>query len=135
MSKIAFTLVSPSAQLYSADADMIIIPAESGDMGVMAGHTPTIGTMRAGTIIVRDGGTDTRLFVEGGFLEVNEKKAIVLAEHGVLVNDIDKKQAQQQLTDSQKDFDAADESHKANAKINLDVAKARINAIENQFYA
>lgn len=134
MSKISFTLVSPSKSLYSADADMIIIPAESGDIGVMAGHSPLIGTVRAGTIIVRNDNQETRLFVETGFVEVNAKSVIILVEQGILVDDIDKKQAQDLLNQALNEFNNANSENKPDLKIKLDISKTRLKAIEEQFY-
>ncbi len=134
MSKIAFTLVSPSKNLYSADADMVIIPVESGDIGVMAGHSPVIGTVRAGTIIVRNDNQETRLFVESGFVEVNAKSVIILVEQGILIDDIDKKQAQDLLNQALNEFNNTDSESKSDLKIKLDIAKARLKAVEKPFY-
>jgi len=134
MSKIAFTLVSPSKNLYSADADMVIIPAESGDIGVMAGHSPIIGAVRAGTIIVRNDNQETRLFVESGFVEVNAKSVIILVEQGILIDDIDKKQAQDLLKRALNEFNNTDSESKSDLKIKLDIAKARLKAVEKTFY-
>lgn len=134
MSKIAFTLVSPSKSLYSADADMVIIPAKSGDIGVMAGHSPLIGTVRAGTIIVRNDNQETRLFVETGFVEVNAKSVIILVEQGILVDDIDKKQAQDLLNQAVNEFNNSSSENKPDLKAKLDVAKARLRAVEDPFY-
>ena len=51
--KIAFDLVSPEKLLLSDQADMVTVPGTEGYMGVMAGHSPVISTLRPGTINVQ----------------------------------------------------------------------------------
>ena len=54
MAKIAFDLVSPERLLLSAQADMVTVPGTEGYMGVMAGHSPLVSTLRAGMIDVAE---------------------------------------------------------------------------------
>ena len=79
--KIHFDLVSPERMLLSEDVDMVTLPGSEGDFGVYAGHAPVISTLRPGVIDVKGGeSADLRLFVRGGFVEVNPAKIVVLAE-------------------------------------------------------
>jgi F-type H+-transporting ATPase subunit epsilon len=87
--KITFDLVSPEQLLLSEDADMVTIPGSEGDMGVMAGHTPVIATLRPGIIAVAGGKDVQRFFVLGGFAEITQTKLTVLAEEAIPANDID----------------------------------------------
>ncbi|MGB1360798.1 MAG: ATP synthase F1 subunit epsilon [Alphaproteobacteria bacterium] len=134
MSKILFTLVSPSKKLYSAEADMVIIPAAGGDIGVMKGHSPVLGTVRAGTIIVKNGNDEVRLFVESGFMEVNAETATVLAEHGVAVSELNKADVEKQLKTATENLSSAKEDDKEDAKALLGVAKARLSAVNKSHY-
>jgi F-type H+-transporting ATPase subunit epsilon len=87
--KITFDLVSPEQLLLSADADMVTIPGSEGDMGVMAGHTPVITTLRPGIITVAGGKEAQRFFVLGGFAEITQAKLTVLADEAIPANDLD----------------------------------------------
>jgi F-type H+-transporting ATPase subunit epsilon len=78
--KISFDLVSPERLLLSAEADMVTVPGTEGYMGVMAGHSPVVTTLRAGMIDVNVDGKDDRYFIRGGFAEVSPTKITVLAE-------------------------------------------------------
>lgn len=131
MAKIGFHIATPSAVLYAADADMVLIPSADGDMGVLAGHSPVIGLLRPGTIIVTDGNTQTRIFIAGGFMEVNPEKVTVLAEHGVLVSDIDIKTAKDDLHTAELAFysDNTDTNKTA-----LLIAQAQVDAVEKPQY-
>ena len=131
MAKIAFHIATPSAQLYATDADMVLIPSVDGDMGVLAGHSPVMGLLRPGTIIVRDGSTQTRIFVAGGFMEVTAQKVTVLAEKGVLVADIDISTAKSDLQNAQNTYDADNTDINKTALL---VAQAQVDAVENPQY-
>jgi F-type H+-transporting ATPase subunit epsilon len=87
--KINFELVSPAKLLISSPVDMVVVPGTEGDFGALAQHSPVISTVRPGVIDVHDGGkVSTRIFVAGGFAEVNEQRITVLAEEALPVSDI-----------------------------------------------
>ena len=68
--KVEFELVAPEALVFSAAADMVVVPGAEGDFGVLAGHAPLITLVRPGVIDVHDeGGVTMRIFVAGGFAE------------------------------------------------------------------
>ncbi len=63
---IALEIVSPSKLVLSRPVDMVVIPAEEGDMGVLEGHTPMIVMLRGGAISLYAGDqVSERLFVAG----------------------------------------------------------------------
>ncbi|MGE4280856.1 MAG: F0F1 ATP synthase subunit epsilon [Magnetospirillum sp.] len=87
--KIQFELVSPAKLLVSEAVDMVVVPGSEGDFGALAMHAPMITTVRPGVIDVHDGGkVGKRIFVAGGFAEVNEERVTVLAEEAIPVTEI-----------------------------------------------
>ncbi|MCA1908141.1 MAG: ATP synthase F1 subunit epsilon, partial [Magnetospirillum sp.] len=87
--KIKFELVSPAKLLVSEAVDMVVVPGSEGDFGALALHAPMITTVRPGVIDVHDGGkVGKRIFVAGGFAEVNEERVTVLAEEAIPVGEI-----------------------------------------------
>lgn len=92
--KVAFELVAPERLLFSAEVDMVVVPGSEGDFGVLPGHSPVIASVRPGVIDIYDGGIDPkfireRIFVAGGFAEVNGSRCTVLAEEAAPLRDID----------------------------------------------
>ena len=61
--KLHFDLVSPEKLLYSATADMVVVPGSEGDFGVLAGHAPLISIVRTGVIDVKgsEDGADLKI--------------------------------------------------------------------------
>ena len=105
--KIAFDLVSPEKLLLSAEADMVTVPGSEGYMGVMAGHSPLVSTLRAGMVDVTVDGKDDRYFIRGGFAEINPAKITVLADEAIPMTELDLAVLDQRIADAQEDEIAA----------------------------
>ena len=90
--KLHFDLVSPERSLRSGEVAMVVVPGSEGDFGVLAGHAPFMSTIRPGALqVYADSmtGSADRIFVDGGFAEVNENGLTILAESAIPVGDID----------------------------------------------
>ena len=106
--KIHFDLVSPERLLMSDDVDMVTLPGTEGYMGVLAGHSPLVTTLRPGVIEVQGGHEgDVKLFVRGGFAEIDGKKIVVLAEEAIPMADFDIAALDQRIQDTEEDLVAA----------------------------
>jgi F-type H+-transporting ATPase subunit epsilon len=109
--KIAFDLVSPERLLLSVQADMVTVPGAEGYMGIMAGHSPLVSTLRAGMIDVQIDGKDDRYFIRGGFAEIGPTKITVLAEEAIPMTELDLAVLDQRIADAQEDEIAAKTDH------------------------
>ncbi len=106
--KIHFDLVSPERLLLSEDVDMVTLPGAEGYFGVLAGHAPVLSALRPGVIEVKGGETpDLRLFIRGGFAEVEAGKVIVLAEEAIPMAEFDIAALDQRIRDAEEDLIAA----------------------------
>ncbi|MGF1594206.1 MAG: F0F1 ATP synthase subunit epsilon [Kiloniellaceae bacterium] len=128
--KVAFELVSPERLLLSAEVDMVEVPGEEGDFGVLVRHAPLISTVRPGVIKVHEGGSVTqRIFVAGGFAEVTPERCTVLAEEAVPVGEIDRAAAEQRLSNAKDDLlDAKDDGQKKAAERQIKIAEELVKA-------
>jgi F-type H+-transporting ATPase subunit epsilon len=128
--KVEFELVSPEKLLLSERVDMVVVPGEEGNFGVLAQHAPLISAVRPGVIDVHNGGKVTeQIFVAGGFAEVTPARCTVLAEQAVPIAEIDRSAAEQQLKDAQEDLaDAEDDAGRLAAEKQVAVAEAMIQA-------
>jgi F-type H+-transporting ATPase subunit epsilon len=106
--KIHFDLVSPEQMLLSEDVTMVTLPGTEGYFGVLAGHAPVISTLRPGVIEVKDGESgDMRIFVRGGFAEVDPTKVVVLAEEAIPLADLYVEALESRIRDTEEDLTAA----------------------------
>ena len=134
--RVDFELVSPETLVLSEAVEMVVVPGDDGDFGVLAGHAPMISTIRAGVIHVFAGNAvQKRIFVAGGFAEVTPERCTVLAEEAVIVDDIDRGVVEQELKDLSEDVDdATDDEERAVTQARLDVARAKLIAIDEPLY-
>ena len=75
-----FELVSPEKLLFSGEVNQVDVPGAEGDFGVLAGHAPTVATLRPGIVTVHAAGGQTRIVVRGGVAEVSSSGLTILAE-------------------------------------------------------
>jgi len=107
--KLHFELVSPERLLNSADVEMVVVPGEGGDFGVLAGHAPLMSTIRPGVIEIHAeaGAAPERVFIDGGFAEVNEKGLTILAQQAIPVSAMNPEELAQKLANAREDVNLA----------------------------
>ena len=129
MATISFDLVSPENLIFNDEVGMIIVPGKDGDFGVLPGHSKVMSSLRPGRVMVYGEGKNLlkSFFVSGGFAEVNPEKCIVLAESVDEVNALDK-------SSIEKEIQELSGQENEMAKEQLGIAKAKIDAIDSNFY-
>ena len=82
-----FELVTPERMALSQDATQVLVPGVEGEFTVLPGHAPVISALRPGVIEVTlaESGETERIFVKGGFAEVDADRVTVLAERALAV--------------------------------------------------
>jgi F-type H+-transporting ATPase subunit epsilon len=85
---LQFDLVSPERRLASVQATEVQIPGADGDMTAMAGHTPSITTLRPGVLKVISADGTKSYVVTGGFAEISATSVSVLAERAVPLEEL-----------------------------------------------
>jgi F-type H+-transporting ATPase subunit epsilon len=128
--KLAFQLVAPERLLATAEVDMVVVPGAEGDFGVLPLHSLFMSVLRPGVIETYEGGqVSERIFVGGGFAEVNEHGCTVLAEEAMPVAEIDLAQARKRLSDAQEDLrEATNDAARARLERESAIAEAQIQA-------
>lgn len=122
---LKFELVSPEKLLMSEEVQQVNIPGNEGDMGILANHAPVLSTLRPGVVEVTGAdGKQNRIFVRGGFAEVNPAGLTVLAEQAIHMDDLDTAALDQQIQDAEEDVaDASTDEKRRKAQETLDHLK------------
>ncbi|MGE0212307.1 MAG: F0F1 ATP synthase subunit epsilon [Parvibaculaceae bacterium] len=123
MASLHFELVSPERLLLSGEVAQVVIPGTEGEMTVLPGHAPVLSTLKPGVIAVTptEGGSTDRIFVRGGFAEINPKGLIVLAELAVPLAELDAALLAQEIKNAEEDVaDAKDDEARRRAQETLD---------------
>jgi len=82
-------IVSQDRMVFEGDADIVIVPGEAGEMGILPNHAPLLSTLRMGIIKVRAGGNEQDFTVSGGIIEVQPDIITILADAAENVDEID----------------------------------------------
>ncbi len=87
------TVLTPSRTFLDESVVSLIAPGSEGYLGVLAHHAPLITALVPGKLTVRTGG-ETQIFaLSGGFLEVSENRAVILADALETPDEIDVERA------------------------------------------
>jgi len=74
-------IITPEKILFSAEAEMVVVPGTEGDFGVLPGHASFISTIRPGVITIDTVGSGQRkVAIVGGIAEVVPERCTILAE-------------------------------------------------------
>ena len=71
------------------EADMVLVPAAEGQMGVLPRHAPVLTTLGFGELIVRKGAAEEYFAIYGGVVDVRPGKVVVLADLAQSTYDLD----------------------------------------------
>jgi F-type H+-transporting ATPase subunit epsilon len=130
--KFDVSLVTPEGPAYEGEAEMIVVPGQAGEIGVLARHAPLIATLKAGSTRVyldRDS-DDVWEFATGpGFFQVQLDRAIALVDDAVLAADVDDARARRQLEEAQAELERVDRGESSADRWQLE---QRIRHAENQ---
>jgi F-type H+-transporting ATPase subunit epsilon len=129
--KLQFELVSPEQLLLSKAVDMVVVPGVEGDFGALPRHAPLISVVRPGVIDVHeDGKVTNRIFVAGGFAEVNEERCTVLAEEAFPLDTVTREAAEARLAAARGAVSASGSSiERTSAERELSIAEALRGAV------
>lgn len=88
-------VVSAEEEIFSGEAEFVALPGESGELGILPGHTPLITRIRPGAVRIKISGRadDEFVFVAGGILEVQPNTVTVLADTAIRGVDLDEAKA------------------------------------------
>ena len=125
-------IVSAEEEIFSGTVESVFVPLLSGEVGIYPRHTPLIGEIKPGEIIVRseESENEQHFFVSGGILEVQPHVVTVLSDTAIRAKDLDesvaleaKRQAEDAMKDQKADMDFA------MAQAELAEAVAQLNMI------
>jgi len=132
MATFEVSLVTPDGAAFEGEVEMVIVPGEAGEIGVLARHAPLVAMLKAGsTRIYRDRQSeDVVEFATGpGFFKVEQDRALALVDDAVDARHIDASRAQEQLETARAELERAEQGDSDADRWQLE---QRIRHAENQ---
>ena len=124
MATFHFDLVSPEKLLFSGEVDQVDVPGVEGDFGVLAGHAPVVAAVRPGILTVTTGGAHQKVIVLGGLAEMSEKGLTLLADVATSIQDLDRAQFAETISEMEENLAEKEGSELDNAIARLDHYKS-----------
>jgi F-type H+-transporting ATPase subunit epsilon len=101
------SLVTPDGAAFEGEVEMLVVPGDAGEIGVLARHAPLVAMLRSGETRVKSGG-DWSWFATGpGFFKVQQDRAIALVDDAVAAGDIDVEAARREVEELQAELELA----------------------------
>ena len=125
-------VVSAEESIYSGEAQFVVLPGESGELGIYPRHTPLITRIKPGAvrILPAGGGDEELIFVAGGILEVQPGIITVLADTAIRGHDLDEAKANEALRTAQEAMaKAQDKQEIATLQAEFSMMAAQLAAI------
>ena len=120
MATFHLDLVSPEKLAFSGEVDQVDVPGFEGDFGVLAGHAPVVAVLRPGILTIITGGARQKVIVTGGLAEVSEKGLTVLADVATSIQELDRAQFADKISEMEDKLSEKEGSE-------LDLALARLD--------
>ena len=131
MATIRVDVVSAEEEIFSGEAEFVVLPGEAGELGIYPRHAPLITRIKPGVVRIQQAGAseEDQVFVAGGILEVQPDLITVLADTAIRAKDLDEAKASEALK-------AAEEARRS-ASSDLEIAKveAEMSALAAQLAA
>jgi len=125
------SIIAPDRTVWDTNAEEVILPSSTGELGVLRGHAPLLTALDIGVMRVRiDKDKEwTPIVLMGGFAEVENDELTILVNGAEEGSKIDKEQAQKELEEMTLVFNEATSSkERIEATQNLRKARARVQA-------
>ena len=124
MATFHLDLVSPEKLAFSGEVDQVDVPGFEGDFGVLAGHAPVVAVLRPGILTIITGGTRQKVIVTGGLAEVSEKGLTVLADVATSIQELDRAQFADKISEMEEKLSEKEGSE-------LDLALTRLDQFKS----
>jgi|TARA_B110000263_G_scaffold180823_1_gene158395 F-type H+-transporting ATPase subunit epsilon len=126
-------VVSAEQEIFSGLAEVVIVPAQMGEVGIYPRHAPMITRIKPGSVRIRipDQAEDELIYVSGGMLEVQPSIVTILADTAIRGADLDEAKAIEAKVRAEEAMkDKSSKIDYAKAQAELAESLAQIAAIE-----
>lgn len=129
-------IVSPDGSIFKGLVDMVLLPASTGDVGILAGHAPYVTALRTGVCLTYDKGKITKkFFVTSGFAEVNKDMVTLLVTSVADLDNLNAKDIEMEISQLKEDLRLSKSDDEKNLLQELlQIADKKLIALEQKIY-
>lgn len=124
--------ITPSGVAFSTTAEFLKLRTVNGDIGIMADHMPLVTELSYGEMVVKqEKGGEVRYYIDGGFMEVNKERVLILGDEIIESSQIDIERARREKEIEESKLSKLKEEEdiaRANKKIQENLMKIKIGS-------
>lgn len=126
-------IVTPEREVYSSQVESVSLPGMQSHFGVLRNHAPLIAALEPGVVRILDAELkEINLAVGGGFFQVAQNQAILLADSAEFPNEINLDRARESETKARSRLDGqmeGEEMAREEAEAALKRARVRMRLV------
>jgi F-type H+-transporting ATPase subunit epsilon len=123
-------ILTPDRIFWNESAEEIILPTNTGQMGVLTNHAPLMTALDIGVMLIRTKKEWISLALMGGFALVKQNQVTVLVNEAESSSTIDPAEAEKSYEDAQAKWaEASSQKQKVEANFALKRARARYQLV------
>ena len=124
-------IMTPDRIFWNDQAEEIILPTNTGQMGVLTNHAPLITALDIGVMLIRTQNDWTSIALMGGFALVKQNQITVLVNEAESVKTIDPQEAENDFLNSKNKLEQAEgQKQKVEANFSFKRARARYQVVK-----
>lgn len=125
-------IMTPDKIFWDEEAEEIILPTNTGQMGVLTKHAPLITALDIGVMSIRQNNSWNFIALMNGFASIKNDKVTILVNSAESKETIDNDQAEKDFLEAQDRVNTAtDEKEKVEAILAFKRARARFLVIKD----
>jgi len=118
-------IMAPDRVFLETQVEEIILPTNTGQMGVLSNHTPLLTGLDIGVMLVREKSEWDSIALMGGFALIKDNKVTILVNEAEDAANVDSNEAEASLLAAQTAFEKAD-NQKEKIETNLALKRAKV---------
>ena len=132
---ISLKVLAPNQNVYEGEAEEVILPSTTGQIGILPGHISLVTAIDIGVLRLRTNSQWKSIALMGGFAEIESDEVIVLVNSAEIGSDINIQKAEDALREAKSAMGKFPDNEKSPEKIKaineISKAEARIQASKN----
>lgn len=121
-------VVAPDKTVWDSQADEVILPSTTGQLGILSGHAPLLTALETGVMRVRAEKNWVPIALMGGFAEVEKDEVTILVNGAERGDTINKEEARAAFTEAEERFNRSQQSDNRQEFIQASKAYKRARA-------
>ena len=90
-------IISPKEKVFSTEAKQVVLPTESGEIGLLTGHIPMVTQLKLGALKVINDSSQEIFAIKGGFAQLVSDTISILTDEAVAASDLEATEIEQSI--------------------------------------